>query len=319
MAPGSSHELACLLLTETINISVLSMKMPVYALFLDKMSAFDMARKEFILPAVFSAYGKADQSLSLIANRLSHRKTFLDNSNVILGPIEDQVGVEQGGVSSSELFLLQGSEEVITTQNSGLGINLGGVSVASIAQADDMCLLSHTVDGLQSLANISSHQTNSRCLQLVPSKSFLLAFIPNNSSLPTASSPSIQIGSSSISLSTQCEHLGVIRSSDGNMPNVLQRIAAYQAAVHGVVKAGLADRHNGSPAACLKAEAMYATPVLLSGLASLTLTEGEVGLLQASHTSTLRMLQNSLLNHQELQYIFLLVSLLSLQGYIRDS
>ena len=83
----------------------------------------------------------------------------------------------------------------------------------------------------------------------------------------------------------------MIRSSDGNMPNVLQRIAAYQAAVHGVVKAGLADRHNGSPAACLKAEAMYATPVLLSGIASLTLTEGEVGLLQASHTSTLRMLQ----------------------------
>ena len=77
------------------------------------------------------------------------------------------------------------------------------------------------------------------------------------------------------------------------MPNVLQRIAAYQGSVHSLLKAGLANRHKGSPAACLKAEATYATPVLLSGLASLILSDEEVELLQAAHTPTLWMLQNS--------------------------
>ena len=75
------------------------------------------------------------------------------------------------------------------------------------------------------------------------------------------------------------------------MPNVLQRIAAYQGSVHSLLKAGLANRHKGSPAACLKAEATYATPVLLSGLASLILSDEEVELLQAAHTPTLWMLQ----------------------------
>ena len=75
------------------------------------------------------------------------------------------------------------------------------------------------------------------------------------------------------------------------MPNVLQRIAAYQGSVHSLLKAGLANRHKGSPAACLKAEATYATPVLLSGLASLILSDEEVELLQAAHTPTRWMLQ----------------------------
>ena len=94
--------------------------------------------------------------------------SFVDNSNIILGPIEDQVGVEQGGVTSSELFLLQGSKEGITMQKSGFGIDLGGVSVAAISQADDTCLLSYTVDGLQSLATIAYNHTDSHCVKLVP-------------------------------------------------------------------------------------------------------------------------------------------------------
>ena len=53
-------------------------------------------------------------------------------------------------------------------QKSGFGIDLGGVSVAAISQADDTCLLSHTVDGLQSLATIAYNHTDSHCVKLVP-------------------------------------------------------------------------------------------------------------------------------------------------------
>ena len=51
--------------------------------------------------------------------------------------------------------------------------------------------------------------------------------------------------------------------------------------------AGLALHHHASPAACLKAERIYALPVLLSGLGALVLSKAEQKILYNCHTVTL--------------------------------
>ena len=72
-----------------------------------------------------------------------------------MGPIHDRRGVEQGGVNSGEQFQVFNTEELATTQSSGLGLDMGGVSVGSIGQADDIALLSLDPHDPQSLLNFS--------------------------------------------------------------------------------------------------------------------------------------------------------------------
>ena len=106
MARGSSHELAALLLTEAIIHATLTLNIPLYVLLLDKQAAFDSVLKEHVIFSAFSAAGSGDQSLLYMANRLTSRLTYVEHNKVMMGPIHDTVGVEQGGVSSSDQFQL---------------------------------------------------------------------------------------------------------------------------------------------------------------------------------------------------------------------
>ena len=76
---------------------------PVFALYLDAKSAFDLVIREFLIQELFDT-GISDQGLLLIENRLANRKTICEWSRVLMGPIDDQCGVEQGGVISSDFY-----------------------------------------------------------------------------------------------------------------------------------------------------------------------------------------------------------------------
>ena len=75
------------------------------------------------------------------------------------------------------------------------------------------------------------------------------------------------------------------------MPNILQRIACHKLALRGVSSAGMAKAHRGNPAASLRVHQLYAVPVLLSGLASLVLTEPELKVLDSHFKNTVQCLQ----------------------------
>ena len=53
MGTGSSHELAALLLTETIQFSLFHAKEPIFVLLLDALSAFDKILRELCIRAAF--------------------------------------------------------------------------------------------------------------------------------------------------------------------------------------------------------------------------------------------------------------------------
>ena len=100
---GSSHELASLLVTECIQYSLHHLKMTVFILLLDAKSAFDIVLKELLIKNLFFT-GTSRDTLLYLNNRLSYRQTFLDWSGQVMGPISDEQGLEQGGVSSSDFY-----------------------------------------------------------------------------------------------------------------------------------------------------------------------------------------------------------------------
>ena len=89
----------------------------------------------------------------------------------------------------------------------------------------------------------------------------------------------ISVDGLSVSPSHQATHVGVVRCSDGNGPNIAARLTAHRRAVFSVLHAGLAKGHRANPSAYLKVESIYVVSVLLSGLASLVLSSKEEKLL----------------------------------------
>ena len=151
---GSSHELAGALLTECIEYSKISLKQPLFILYLDARSAFDVIQKELLIKNLFHVQDQ-DQSLIYLNNRLSGRQTVVDWSGKLLGPISDEQGLEQGGINSSDHYKIFGKSQLTLVQDSKLGIQLGNIVVSSIGQADDTILLSNDIVNLFYLLNLT--------------------------------------------------------------------------------------------------------------------------------------------------------------------
>ena len=117
---GSSHELAAVLLTETIQHSLYTIQEPIFILYLDAESAFDVVLRELLIRNLYNC-GTTGHSLIYFDNRLKSRQTFIDWEGEIMGPIYDECGLEQGGVNSSDLYKIFGKEQLSNSQESGLG------------------------------------------------------------------------------------------------------------------------------------------------------------------------------------------------------
>ena len=126
-----SHELGALLLTETINHSLEVNNEPVFCLFLDARSAFDLTIREIIIRKLH-LLGTTGQRLVYIDNRLKHRRTFLEWDNKVLGPIDDELGFEQGAVSTGDLYTVYNGDQLSTTQDAQPGVDVNGDEVSSL-------------------------------------------------------------------------------------------------------------------------------------------------------------------------------------------
>ena len=288
---GSSHELAALLLTECLQHSLYSLHLPAFVLYLDAKSAFDVVQKELLIRNLYHAQ-KADQSINYIDLRMSNRETVVDWNGQLMGPISDEQGLEQGGISSSDLYKIYGREQLMLAQNSGLGIMLGELTVSAIGQADDTVLVSNDINDLFYLSKLSEISCAKSFVDLCSEKIKLQVFVPNSvsrKSIEEGYNP-IKINDVPIQFTTAAEHVGILRSTSGNCASLLSRFAAHRRALAGVLHTGLALSHHGNPASSIKIEKLYATPVLLSGIGSLVLSNKEISLIESHYCETLRKL-----------------------------
>ena len=66
-----------------------------------------------------------------------------------MGPIQDTLGVEQGGVCSDSFYKCINNEQLEMAQSSGLGVSIG-----DIGQAEDV---QHQATSIVSIISFSSH------------------------------------------------------------------------------------------------------------------------------------------------------------------
>ena len=108
-----------MVLTEAIQHSLYTIKEPLFVLLLDAQSAFDVVLRELLVRNLYNI-NTDGHTLLYINNRLGHRRTFIDWDGNLMGAIEDECGVEQGGVNSSDFYKIFGKEQLTTAQESEL-------------------------------------------------------------------------------------------------------------------------------------------------------------------------------------------------------
>ena len=284
---GSNHELAALLVTEAIQHSKYVTKDPIYLLFLDARSAFDRVHIPYLIRCLYRS-GMEAQAVSYIENRLSNRVTFCEFDKAVVGPIHDELGLEQGGVSSSDLYKLYNNELLDLAQKSKLGVKLGSsLVISAVGQADDTVIVSDNLERLQLLCHLVKEYCKKYNVHLSPSKTKLLMMTPPHSKTRPFYSP-ITIENTEVSFSSEAEHVGILRAVSGNTPAILNKIASFKKALGAVISCGLARGQRSNPAVSIQILKIYGTPVLLSGMASLVLLGKEIATIETQYKRSLQ-------------------------------
>ena len=284
---GSSHELASVLLTETIQHSKFTLKQPIYLLFLDAQSAFDTVVIPYLVRKLYSA-GMTGNSTLYIENRLARRATYIAFDNSVAGPINDEHGLEQGGVSSSDYYKIYNNEILTLTQESGLGVRLNdSLTISAVGQADDTAVVSNDLQKLKLLLQLVLDYCAKFNVTLSTSKTKLVQILPPRHHKFVPYNP-ISIEGTTINFATEAEHVGVIRSAEGNMPNTLDRLTSFKKALGAISSCGLARGSRANPVASLRVLSLYGTPVLMKGLGSLFLSRKDISLVDQQFKKTLQ-------------------------------
>ena len=149
-----------------------------------------------------------------------------------MGPLHDEQGLEQGGSSSSELYKIFGKEQLLLAQKSSLGVKMGNVVVSSVGMADDTALLSNDIHHLYYLLELSKFFCSKYEASLCPEKTILQVYQPKQLSADSYEiyNP-IKIDGRSNPFSSTADHVGILRSTNGNKPTLLARISAHKRAL----------------------------------------------------------------------------------------
>ena len=278
LGSGSSHELAAILLTETIQHSLYVSKKPLFALYLDAKSVFDNVLRQLLVRNLYMC-GTSSSSINYINSRLKSRKTMVDWNKQVMGPIFDEKGIEQGGPNSGDYYKIFGKEQLTLSQQSTLGVPMpGNIFVSAIGQADDTILTSNSLPSLQNLVQITEHFCEKFHVELCIEKTKLQVFntkdhqaqvehVQNTSNL-TLYGKQLEF----VKTNQQgAEHVGIIRSASGNLPHLLKRFMCHKKALAAVTYTGIGRGHRDNPIASIQIEKIYGSGALLSGVGSLLL------------------------------------------------
>jgi hypothetical protein len=166
-------------------------------------------------------------------------------------------------------------------------VDLGdGLRISSVGQADDVGLLANCIYSLFHILQLALVFCQAFHIELCADKTKLLHITNKESQKFIPLNPSI-ISGQQIPFSARAEHVAVVRSTEGNLPHILDRILAHKKKMGALLFTGIGRSHRGNPAASVKLEKLYGMPVLFSGTASLVLNDSEINIIDQHYKNTL--------------------------------
>ena len=193
--------------------SYVSHKTPVFAVFLDASKAFDKVRHDILfkklmvrnVPMHFVrllCYWYKTQTM-----KVKWGKTFSDSFSV-------SNGVRQGGILSPYLFSIYLDDLSQKLNTVRAGCYIGNVCLNHIMFADDICVFSPSLLGVQDLLNVCHMYAMSHHIDFNHRKSFGMTLALKSFTLSL--SPKLLLGNSTINFTQQVNYLGLIINDNLN-------------------------------------------------------------------------------------------------------
>ena len=173
---------------------------------------------------------------------------------------------------------------------------MSSTTISAIGLADDTTLLSNCLYSLQNLLQLTLNFCDKYHVQLCIEKTKLVSIatpaMSTTVDLMKLVSP-VNINGTEVEFVDTAEHVGVLRNTTSNLPNLFNRISAHRKALNAVLHTGIARHHRGNPVASLRVERLHGMPVLLSGLGALLLLKTELDMvdhhLKETHERIMRL------------------------------
>ena len=157
-------------------------------------------------------------------------------------PVGVSNGVRQGSVLSPLLFNVVMDDLLVKLRESGNGAKVGGIFVGSVAYADDLLLLSPTVNGMQCMLDVCSNFVEENCMRFNVQKCAVVVI----SKKPVSKEMELLLCGHIVPTVDQIVHLGsVIKGNRDSVAPVNARIGKFYGAANAVVgKLGLICREE---------------------------------------------------------------------------
>ena len=163
-----------LLLKETANYFI-NQDGGVYCALVDASKAFDRLRHDKLF-GILMQRGVPAVIIRYLIDNYRRQKMLVKWGNVVSRAFGVANGVKQGGILSPILFNVYMDTLLERLQNHGVGCHLGDAYVGALAYADDLTLLSPSLNGLQSMLKLCEEFGNEYAVTFNPVKTQCIRF-----------------------------------------------------------------------------------------------------------------------------------------------
>ena len=183
-----------------------SLNSPVYSCFLDASKCFDKINHWSLFRKLIA------RGIPILIVRLLvfwyRQQTLCVKWGLVTSPCFTVTnGVRQGGILSPYLFIMYVDDLSVILNSSNIGLYINNNITNHLFYADDLCLMSSSPSGLQSLLNICSDYAVDNDIMFNQKKSQCVVFKPDKFKL---SSPEIVLDGSSLNYVDDIKYLGVV-------------------------------------------------------------------------------------------------------------
>lgn len=310
---GLSPLMAALLVSEARAEVKMCTKAPLFLVTLDSRKAFDVVCHTIMLDKLYE--GGVHPALWTLVKDMYTDLTSRVKWMGELGPSYTIFqGVRQGGVLSTFLYKTYIDGLLVELKHHKLGLSIGNTFIGCPTVADDVCLLSESVEELQIMLHVAARHASQNRVTLHPTKTN--AVVVNKTSRYTKSDLKWTLGPTEITPSNRTTHLGLFRSeSKENEVNIDERVSLARRTMYSLINTGFHGSNGLNPAVSLKLYQCYVLPRLLFGLEVLPLTVTQTLFLSRFHIKVLRRIQ-SLPDRTASGAVYLLLGALPIEAEI---
>jgi len=258
----------------------------VYVCLLDIKKAFDSVWQEGLFYKLFN-YGLCGKTWRMIRFLFHDFKCMVKYSNGNSFPFNTYQGIHQGSPLSMFLFEVYINDLLFEINYSYASAKCVGVNTGGIAFADDIALISNSMEGIQELVRIAYRYSKKWRFLFNPTKCSVVQFGKAQKDIE------IKLGANKVKIVKQEKHLGVVLTDnmdciDIAMKEKIQQCKSVGYSVHAL------GSHNTpvTPKTFSKVHWTVCMPKLCYGTEVLDLSEGTISSMEAYHCDMAKQAQN---------------------------